>query len=311
MAGLPLLAQVKVARDGDRITVDIGNKPFTALYVTGAETTKPYLHPLRAASGVIVTRRYPMEIVEGERRNEKHQRGVWFSHGNVNGFDFWDNEASYTTPNRGFIVLDRIMKLASGQKSGSLHARFKWVDPDKKPLVAEDRRMTFYSDPVLRIIDFDITLRAIKKVKFGDTKEGTFGIRLAPGLESPSPKAPAFPERTGTIVNSKGEKGEPNCWGKRADWVDVYGVVDGEKLGVAVFDYPANPRHPTYWHVRGYGLLAANIFGLKEFEHNPALDGSMTFTSGRTIRFRYRVVVHPGDYQSANIAGMYSRYAAE
>jgi len=203
--------QVKIARDGDRITADIQGKPFTALYITGAETTKPYFHPVRAASGTIVTRRYPMETVDGELRNEKHQRGLWFSHGDVNGFDFWDNEASYTTPNRGFIVLDKVIGLTSGEKTGSIEVSFKWVDPKQKALIEETRKMVFYSDPELRIIDFNIALQAIEKVTFNDTKEGTFGMRLAPGLEGPTRNAPALPKRTGLMVNSNGQEGEPNC----------------------------------------------------------------------------------------------------
>jgi hypothetical protein len=309
LLGLPASGQVKIARDGDRIVVDVQGKPFTALYITGDETTKPYFHPVRAASGTIVTRRYPMESVEGELRNEKHQRGLWFSHGDVNGLDFWDNEASYTTPNRGFIVLDRVTGLKSGDKTGSIEARFKWVDPKQKALIEETRKMVFYSDPTLRIIDFDITLRAIEKVTFNDTKEGTFGMRLASGLEAPTPKAPAEPKRTGRMVNSNGQEGEANCWGKRANWVDIFGEVEGEKLGVAIFDNPANPGHPTYWHVRGYGLFAANIFGVSAFERDPALKGSRTLEPGQTLSFRYRVVVHPGDYQTAGVTALYDKYA--
>jgi hypothetical protein len=307
----PVFAQVKLARDGDRIDVSVDGKPFTALYITGAETTKPYLHPIRAASGTIVTRQYPMEMVEGELRNEKHQRGLWFSHGDVNGFDFWDNEASYTTPNRGFIVLDKVIRLKDGARSGSLEASFNWVDPSHKPLIRENRTMVFYSDPAMRIIDVDITLKALETVTFKDTKEGTFGIRLAAGLEGPTKHAPELPKRTGVIVNSNGAEGEPNCWGKRANWVDVSGQVNNEKLGVAVFDNPENPRHPTYWHVRAYGLLAANIFGVSAFEKNPAMNGSMTLQPGQTLRFRYRVVVHPGDSKSAKIAELYDAYAKE
>ena len=289
--------------------VDVQGKPFTALYITGAETTKPYFHPVRAASGTIVTRRYPMESVEGELRNEKHQRGLWFSHGDVNGLDFWDNEASYTTPNRGFIVLDRVIGLTSGDKTGSIEARFKWVDPKEKALIEETRKMVFYSGPALRIIDFDITLRAIEKVTFNDTKEGTFGMRLASGLEAPTRNAPALPKRTGRMVNSNGQEGEADCWGKRANWVDMFGEVEGEKLGIAIFDHAANPGHPTYWHVRGYGLFAANIFGARAFERNPTLNGSRTLEPGEKLNFRYRVVVHSGDYQTANIAALYDTYA--
>src|SRR5581483_6602796 len=123
--------------------------------------------------------------------------------------------------------------------------------------------------------------------------------------------APALPKRTGVIVNSNGAEGEPGCWGKRANWVDVSGEVDNEKLGVAVFDNPENPGHPTYWHVRAYGLLAANIFGVSAFEHNASLNGSRTLQPGETMRFRYRVVVHPHDAKSADVAGLYDRYAKE
>ncbi len=249
-------------------------------------------------------------MVEGELRNEKHQRGLWFSHGDVNGLDFWDNEASYTTQNRGFIVLDRVISLISGAESGSLQASFRWEDSRHKPLIAESRRMTFYSDPVLRTIDFDITLRALEKVTFGDTKEGLFGMRVASGLEVPGPKAPAAPRRTGQLVNSNGSVGEENCWGKRASWVDMSGTVDGQQVGIAIFDHPGNPRHPTYWHVRSYGLLAANIFGVRAFERDPSRDGSLVLQPGETIRFRYRVVVHPGNSHNANLAEVYSRYAA-
>lgn len=311
LLALPLFGQVKVARDGDRIVVDVQGKPFTALYIAGTDTTKPYFHPVRAASGTIVTRQYPMETIEGETRNEKHQRSLWFAHGDVDGLDFWDNEASYTTPNRGFIVLDRVIGLVSGDKTGSIEATFNWVDMKNKPVVKETRKMVFYSDPTLRIIDFDITLQAIGKVTFNDTKEGTFGLRLAAGLEAPTARnATALPKRTGKMVNSNGQEGEANAWGKRANWIDVSGEVEDEKLGVAIFDHPSNPQHPTYWHARGYGLLAANIFGVRAFENNKTLNGSRTLEAGQTMTFRYRVLVHPGDQQTANVAALYEKYAA-
>ena len=310
MLSFSAFAQVRIARDGDRITVDINGKPFTALYIAGAETTKPYFHPVRAASGTIVTRRYPMETFEGELHNEKHQRGLWFSHGDVNGVDFWDNEASYTTPNRGFIKLDRVIGLTGGEKTGSIEASFKWVDPKETPLIEETRKMVFYADPELRIIDFNIVLKAIEKVTFNDTKEGTFGMRLAPGLEAPTRNAPPLPKRTGVMVNSNGQEGEANCWGKRANWVDISGDVEGEKLGVAIFDHPSNPGHPTYWHVRSYGLFAANIFGRRAFERDQNVNGARTLAPGEMLTFRYRVIVHPGDSAAAKIAALYDKYAA-
>ena len=55
-------------------------------------------------------------------------------------------------------------------------------------------------------------------------------------------------------------------WGKPAEWVDYSGVLDGEKLGVALFDSPESFHHPARWHVRDYGLLAINPFGSSAFD---------------------------------------------
>jgi hypothetical protein len=306
------LAQVDITSGSDCIAVDVEHRPFTVLYVAGPETTKPYLHPVRSALGTIVTRRYPMEVVAGERHDLEHQRGLWFSHGDVNGFDFWNNAASYDRPNLGRIVLDRVIAVTSGNESGSVKISFRWLETKGRLLIEESREMVFHSDPKLRIVDFDIRLRAIERVVFGDTKEGGFAMRLAPGLEAPSADAPQLPQRTGRIVNSNGQDGESACWGKRADWVDRFGNVEGEKVGVAMFDHPGNPRHPVYWHVRGYGLFAANMFGARSFDadQDPLLNGSWIMEPGDVLRLRYRVVVHPGDYRTANIAQLYKNYAA-
>ena len=307
LLAVPLSAQVDIQRSEGRISVIIAGQPFTALFC-GADAAKPYLHPLRSASGKIVTRRYPMESVPGETHDHPHHRGLWFSHGNVNGFDFWSNEPSQHAGKNAKIVLKRIGKISGGKESGLIDASFDWVDPHGKALLAESRSMVFYAEPSRRVIDFDITLTPIEKVTFGDTKEGTFAIRLAPQLEEPTKESLATPKRTGLMVDSEGHRGEPMVWGHRASWVDYAGEIDGEKLGIAILDHPSNPRHPTYWHSRSYGLFAANIFGLHDFLNDKSADGSMTVEPGKALRFRYRVIIHPGDYQSAGIAAEYAKY---
>ena len=138
-------------------------------------------------------------------------------------------------------------------------------------------------------------------VKMGDTKEGTFAIRLATALQKPD----------GHMLNSEGAVGEKQVWGKRANWVDYSGTVAGEKLGLAIFDHPSNPQHPTYWHARGYGLFAANPFGERDFYNDKRRDGSVTIPAGGTLVLRYRVVIHLGDSREAKIAEAYQRYAAQ
>ncbi len=296
-------AQVKIAQQGNRkVTVEIDGKPFTEFFV-GPETRKPYLSPLRAASGVIVTRGYPMVTdVPGEPHDHPHHRGLWFTHGDVNGYDFWGNEDSQkgAGKGKGTVELRQIEKVTSGKSKGTIDAIFGWIAAGKE-LLTERRSMTFYSDPQLRIVDFDATLSPEEQVRFGDTKEGMFAIRLAAPLEE---------DHGGKLVNAQNKSGEKNVWGKRSEWADDSGQIDGQTLGVAIFDHPGNPRFPTYWHARAYGLFATNIFGLHDFEKDPGRDGSLTIRPGQPLRFRFRVVIHPGDAAAANLRQMYATWAA-
>jgi hypothetical protein len=200
------------------------------------------------------------------------------------------------------MVLKKVLEANGGAKSGTIRLSFDALDSGGKALLTETRTIAIQSDPVLRIIDYEILIEPVQKVTFGDTKEGTFGIRLATPLSG---------QRTGMMVNAEGQETEKNVWGKRSNWVDYFGQVDGKTVGVAIMDHPSNPRHPTYWHSRDYGLFTANPFGVKDFTGDKSQDGSLTIEPGQTLRFRYRVVIHPGDVKSANIAALYQKYAQE
>jgi len=301
LCALPSPAAVKITPGEGKVAVAIDGKPFTDFYISGADVTKPYLHPLRAASGTYVTRMWPMENVGNEPTDHKHQRGLWFAHAKVNDLDFWNNEASYTTPNRGKITLAKLGAIQNGGERGSLAATFDWTDLKGVKLLAESRTMIFYSDPTLRTVDFDITLTAVTNVTFHDEKDGVFGLRIRPDLQEE--------KHSGKIVNAEGLETEKQAWGKPSNWVDYSGDVHGEKLGIAIFDHPQNPRHPVRWHVRAYGLFAANPFGLAVFTGDKSQDGAMTLEPGQSVRFRYRLVIHPGDVKSAGIAGLWEKYA--
>lgn len=307
VAVLPCLGQVEIKQQPDRMDITINGSVFSTFFY-GTDAPKPYLHPLRTVSGKIVTRAYPMSDVEGESKDHPHHRGLWFTHGDVNGFDFWANEARQNGPKKGKIVVDKAGPVQSGKKKGTLQASFKWLDPQGNALLSEARKMTFYADRDRRVIDVDITLTAIEDVKFGDTKEGSFAIRLATPLEEPSPKSKGV-ARTGKMVNAEGLETEKNVWGKRSAWVDYEGALEGEKLGIAILDHPSNPRYPTYWHSRGYGLFAANIFGVHDFTRDKTKDGSLSLAKGKSLHFLFRVVIHPGDARAAKIAAEFTKFS--
>ncbi len=312
LAILPALpaAEVLLERTGDQIAVSIDGQPFTAFYF-GTEATKPYLHPLRTADGTMVTRGYPMEEIAGEQRDHPHHRGVWFSHGAVNGVDFWANEESQRSRgDKGTIEFNEIDAVQSGDEKGLIEASFSWKAPGGDLLLTERRTMAFQREGEDNIVDFDIVLVAeTDPVLFGDTKEGTFAVRLATELEEQHMRAKGIP-RTGRIVNAEGHETEANAWGKRSAWVDYSGSISGEPMGVAIFDHPGNPKHPSYWHVRGYGLFAANIFGEHDFHADESRDGSITLAKGEELRFRYRVIVHKGGTADTDLQSRFEAWGS-
>lgn len=89
----------------------------------------------------------------------------------------------------------------------------------------------------------------------------------------------------------------------------LLGTLEGKKVGVAIFDHPSSFRYPTYWHARDYGLFAANAFGLHDFFNDKSKDGSYTLEKGKTMHFRYRVVIHPGDTAEANIGKLFEEWS--
>ncbi len=297
-------AQVEVKPAGaDRISIAINGQPFSDFYI-GSSYAKPFLAPLRSATGLIVTRRYPLENVQGESRDHPHHRGLWIGYGMVSGINFWENEpdskpSAGNPTTKGTVALKGVAQTASGKKSGSITATFEWRAPGHGDMIEEHRTMIFYADREIRTVDIDATLTAKADLQFGDTKEGFFAIRIADSMAG---------KNGGIITNSEGAQTEKNVWGKRADWVDYDGTVEGQKVGIVIFDHPQNYNHPPRWHVRDYGLFAVNPFGVKDFDPKATIEGGHNLAAGDSLRFRYRVIVHPGDVPKKKVGDWYTDY---
>ncbi|WP_165247760.1 DUF6807 domain-containing protein [Paludisphaera soli] len=255
--------------------------------------TKPILYPLLGPGGVPMTRAYPMETVAGETEDHPHHESFWFTHGIVNGVDFWAlKKASIRETAREV--------LAQGPVMGRLKTRDDWLDPKGAKICEDERVLTVYETKAIRILDFDLTLKATEgPVVLGETKEGTFGVRVASSMDVDKKKG-------GKIRNAEGIE-DGAAWGKPSAWVDYSGPVGGETVGLAILNHPGSFRYPTTWHVRTYGLFAANPFGGHEFGV-PGY-GEHTLAKGESLRFAYRVILHAGDADSADLPRRFAVYA--
>jgi hypothetical protein len=282
------------------VRIEIDGELFAEYHHQGA--SRPYLFPVQAADGTLVVRRWPLQDSDDEAHDHVHHKSLWYAHGDVNGVDFWSESSR-----AGKTVHTEFLAMKSGRETATLISRNELVSRDGKRVATSDHALRFYRTKDIRMFDYDVTLHATDgDLTLGDTKEGSMAIRLAESMRL-KPNEHNVGKPTGHIVNSEGLR-DDETWGKRAAWVDYYGPVDGKTVGVAIMDHPANPRHPTWWHVRNYGLFAANPFGIHDFERKPAGTGDMKIPAGRKLTFRYRFVIHSGDEQAGKIAERYQEY---
>jgi hypothetical protein len=255
-----------------------------------------------------MTRGWPIvPLTKDEKADHRHHRSLWFTQEGVNGVNFWlePEEGEPLSGNAGEIVHREFVRAEADGEQAIIQTRNDWRDARGKKICEDKTTYRFAAQDELRIIDFQIDLRASENdLVIDDTKEGTFAVRVAGPMSVDS-------NQGGRIVNSRGQENVA-AWGMLAEWVDYQGPVDGEQVGIAIMSHPSNFRPTPRWHVRTYGLFAANPFGEKDF---PPVDGykqgTITIPKGETLTLRYRVLLHPGDEQQADIAEQYRRYASQ
>jgi hypothetical protein len=313
-----------------KVDILVNDTLFTSFLYTEKipDLTKPVLYPVISADGSIITRGFPLEPRPAERTDHPHHSGMWLTYGDVNHIDFWGNSTAIPRDQwdrMGWIKNTKIGDITSGKGKGSLNVSMDWKDSENRTLLKEKTHFVFRAGGNYRIIDRVTTLTAQKDtVIFYDTKEGMMGIRVNRALELPSEKPVVLSDKhgnktevakmdntgvTGNYLNSNGVEGL-DVWGKRADWVSLYGKIDDKDVAVVIFDYPDNPGHPSYWHARGYGLFAVNPLGQKTFSKGKE-ELNLSLNPGESVTFRYRVLIWSGTINKTKIDKFYQNYMDE
>jgi hypothetical protein len=289
-------ADVKLTQDATSVKVTVDGKEFTTYHFLAGDDKnfhRPFAYPVYAADGALIT----SDQIVTNPKEHPHHRSVWVAHGDVNGVDHWAHKG-HKQRHLGFDKAE----------GDTLVERLEWEGEtaDAAPLLNETRTLRFFAlDDGTRGIDLTVALTPVKgAVTFGDTKEsGIAAVRVNPQIGTDK-------GAKGKLTNSTGATGEKAIWGKPAAWCDESGTIDGKPYGVAIFDSPENPRHPTRWHTREYGLHAANIFGLHDYDpkNTPKGAGDLKLEVGKTLTFKYRILFHQGDAASAKLDQRYREW---
>jgi hypothetical protein len=308
-------APVEILVTSDHIDFLAGKEPvgrYQYAAAAAAPIAKPYLWPLYGPGGVHLTRDWPMEKnAPGGSTDHPHQKSAWFCHGDViptgleiknkprgvEGVDFWSEGKGH-----GRIVCRQYAEPKTADGHGSIVTLNEWQTADGRKIIDETRTLRLYDFGDTRLFIFDIDLHAsVLPITLGDTKEGSFGIRINDRIAEKSGQ--------GKIENAEGKTGEKNCWGRLSAWCDYSGSLGGKTVGLAILDHPNN-RYSACWHSRDYGLMAANPFG-RARSGFPAMKGRtdlVKLDKGEHLKLRYGLLVHPGDARGGKVAEYYQKF---
>ena len=295
----PASSGIRLKRLEGAVEVRCGEQLFTRFDYS--RFGKPILYPVLGPDQIPMTRGWPMEDKPGEAHDHPHHKSIWIGHMLQSGVDFWAEKSGTIVP--------RDCQVVEGHRIRTVN---EWVaKSEKKVLLKETTEYSFGASETERWIDAQIAFAAPNQdVVFDDTKEGMFAVRTHPSLRLRPDEKRGVMTVTGKALNSQGTVGT-RIWGQNAKWVYYYGKVNDREVGIAMFDHPNNLRHPTTWHAREYGLVAANPFGLHYFKKQPKGAGTYELKQGESLTFKYRVLFQLGHSKAKQLNQYFEKFAGQ
>lgn len=268
---------------GDRVDVTVDGVLFTA-YKFADSQKYPYFWPVNGPiSGKTVTTEssepYP------------HHHSLFFGCDKVNGGNYWQES------NRRGQIVSRGPKIIESSGSRVVFTdECLWQRPQQEPVIRDTRRITVTAPrPTLRFIDFEITLEPLTDVRIEKSNHALFSARVVPELNV---------QNGGVLVNAEGKTSEKGTFGVRSPWCDYSGPRNEVTEGIAILQHPDNRWYPCRWFTRDYGFFSPTPMNWLE-------EGHLVLPQGEPLRLRYRVVVHAGNAETADIANLFEQYRRE
>ncbi|HUR45404.1 MAG TPA: PmoA family protein, partial [Candidatus Saccharimonadales bacterium] len=291
---------VQIGRNGTKYEFRAGNhalmeyqaepgalprEDIKSLFVRGG-----YLHPIRTLAGKSVTDDFPP--------NHIHHHGVWWAWTKTEFEgrhpDFWN-----MGDGKGKVEFEAVDKTFSGPVFARFQARHRFVDmtaeQPKTALKESWDVRAFAPSPKSTFWLFDFqssqTCATASPLKLPEYRYGGLGFR---GNWAWNGK-----DKT-DFLTSEGERDREKGQGTRARWCDISGLVDGQRVGIAILCHPSNFRAPQPMR-----LHPTEPF----FNFAPQEAGDMAIEPGQPYLARYRFVVHDGPPDKDLIERLWNDYA--
>jgi hypothetical protein len=289
-ASSPLPAEDVAVASGPRLTViQAGNRPVLS-YQHEANPSKIYVAQWYTPGGVQVLRDSPHDHV--------HHRALMYAVG-IDGVDFWAEVPPETYGSQRSLALRVATTAASpGLTSATIEQTVCWQAPGGTELAREQRILVAHPDrlPKASLLTWKCTLAPAegqKSIELWGRHYFGLGMRFVPEMDTGSQFV--LPQgATGTAV-----RGSERL--TRAPWCALHGSVAGKAVTVAMFDAPANTRHPATWFTMHtpFAYLAATL-NLHE--------QTLLVTADKPLQLRYGLALWDGTVPEPQIAAAYQTW---
>lgn len=250
---------------------------------------KPYMR-FGLLDGTELTRPWPFST-DYPKNDHTWHRALWWSFKAIDGVNYWEEHQQGTEPTKVDVTHEK-------DGSARIAMTLEYHLPDQPPVVIERRviRVDAPDATGTYLIDWQATFTPAgdKEIVLNQNSYGGFALRMA--AECCGDEAAGIP--AWTFFDSENQK---SANGRKARWVGYRGTTPkGRPAALAIFDHPANPRHPSYWQTRSQYPYLNPSFTCKE---------AYTLPAGESLTLRYGVLIHDGAADAGLIESHWKAFA--
>ena len=282
--------QVSFDLQPQQLVIEVDSHPIAVYVFDDPEIPRPYFAHVKAPFGLQLTRHHPPIDGQDATDHPTMHPGIWLAFGDLDGTDFWRN--------KGRIVHRRFIgDPQDGAGAGSFTEVKEYLREDGSVICQEEFSCRIVETQAANILELDSVFSSTQDFCFGDQEEMGLGIRLA---------TPLAEVNGGLLRDADGRSTAKEIWSQSAKWCDYSGVIDDQRVGMAILCHPNNDR-PSWFHARDYGFVAANMFGRKAMHKGPA--SQLVVPAGEHFRLRYAIAIYSSKEQKLfDIQSIYNNY---
>ena len=282
---------LRISQDNATVSVFDGSRLMLHYRYTDVPM-KPYVDQFVSPAGVQVLRNSPSD--------HKHHHALMFALA-VDHVNFWEEHLANSGRQKHKSLADVKATVHNGIGRAGFVQELDWVGPDaEKPLLVERRAIHVVqaADLGATLVEWRCRLQTPlgkEAMVLGGSHYFGLGMRLLASMDNGGRFFNAT-DKLGEVVNG-------DQWLTPTKWCAYTAKADGKPVTVAIFDHPANLRHPAkmFTMSKPFVYLSATMNQWKE---------PIAVKAGKPLDLCYGVALWDGAVDGAAVEKLYRRWLA-